>query len=77
MHQVLGNPLSQTELKQIEETAHRFQTCDATIGLRLATALRDALQEIHRNKADGRTASSEYFLPEVAYCAGFGGAQGG
>ena len=45
MHQPVGNGLSLIELAQIEEAAHRSQTFDARIVLRLAAALRDALQE--------------------------------
>jgi len=61
MNQVAGNGLSLTELGQIEELAHRSQTCEASIVLRLAAALREALQEkenacalavLYKKKAD-------------------------
>jgi hypothetical protein len=50
-----------TELEQIEELAHHSQTCDTRIVLRLAAALREALQEkenacalavVYKKKAD-------------------------
>lgn len=45
MDRVAGNGLTLTELEQIEESAHHFQTSEARIVLRLAAALREALQE--------------------------------
>ena len=61
MQRAAGNGLSLTELEQIEEVAHHSQTCDAKIVLRLAAALREALQEkenacalalVYKNKAE-------------------------
>lgn len=58
-----GNGLSLIELSQIEEAAHHSQTCDAKIVLRLAAALREALQEkknaealavVYKKKANSR-----------------------
>ena len=62
MDRATDNKLSLTELAEIEELAHRSQTCDARVVLRLAVALREALQEkenacalalVYRNKAEG------------------------
>lgn len=39
-----GNDLTLSQLAQIEEAAHRSQTCEANTVLRLAAALREALQ---------------------------------
>ncbi|MGH9883165.1 MAG: hypothetical protein ACRD6N_17150 [Pyrinomonadaceae bacterium] len=44
MNWVSGNGLTLTELEQIEESAHRSQTLEAKIVLRLSAALREALQ---------------------------------
>jgi len=45
MDRVAGSGLTLTEVEQIEESAHHFQTSEARIVLRLAAALREALQE--------------------------------
>ena len=45
MDRVAGNGLTLTELEQIEESAHHFQTSEAKTVLRLSAALREALQE--------------------------------
>ena len=44
MHRVAGNGLTMEELEKIEEAAHRSQTLEAKTVLRLAAALREALQ---------------------------------
>ncbi len=40
-----GNRLSLFELEQIEHLAHHSSKCDSVLVLRLAAALREALQE--------------------------------
>ena len=44
MNRIAGNGLTLKELEQIEEAAHRSQTLEAKSVLRLAAALREALQ---------------------------------
>jgi hypothetical protein len=44
MHWVAGNGLTLEELEQLEEAAHHSQTLEAKSVLRLAAALREALQ---------------------------------
>jgi len=45
MDRVAGSGLTLTELEQIEESAHHFQTSEARIVLRLVAALREALKK--------------------------------
>ena len=44
MNRIAGNGLTLKELEKIEEAAHRSQTLEAKTVLRLAAALREALQ---------------------------------
>ena len=44
MNSAEGNRLSLDELEQIENAAHRSHTAEAEVVLRLAAALREALQ---------------------------------
>jgi hypothetical protein len=44
MNRIAENGLTLEELEQIEETAHHSQTTEAKLVLRLAAALREALQ---------------------------------
>ena len=44
MNRVAGNGLTLSELEQIEEAAHHSQRSEAKTVLRLAAALREALQ---------------------------------
>jgi transcription elongation GreA/GreB family factor len=44
MHWVAGNGLTLEELERLEEAAHHSQTVEAKSVLRLAAALREALQ---------------------------------
>ena len=44
MNEIAGNGLTLTELEQIEEWAHQAESREAKIVLRLAAALREALQ---------------------------------
>ena len=62
MERQTGNRLSLFELEQIEIAAHHSSTCDSALVLRLAAALREALQEkenacalavVYKEKADG------------------------
>ena len=62
MDRTIGNKLSLKELSQLEELAHRSPTCNSRVVLRLAAALREALQEkenaralarVYRRKAEG------------------------
>lgn len=44
MNRIAGNGLTLKELEKIEEAAHRSQTLEAKTVLRVAAALREALQ---------------------------------
>ena len=64
MERQAGNRLSLIELEQIEIAAHHSSKCDSALVLRLAAALREALQEkenacalalVYKEKADRAT----------------------
>lgn len=74
MNRFAGNGLTLKELEQIEEAAHRSQTPEAETVLRLAAALREALQmkvnacafcpqfeNRHDRDPDSRTSSDHRF----------------
>jgi len=68
MERQAGNRLSLLELEQIEDVAHHTSKCDSALVLRLAAALREALQEkenacalavIYKEKAARATSKNE------------------